>query len=152
MAEPKKTSTHTHAVGAWGKDTAVRLLNAASSGFKNAALHDGYILASKDGHKYLFAVAARDELKEDGTLNKEYNIYPDELMAEAQAIGAIPAWLTIPIDRKKREFSWGLVTQLPLAGRNRYRKGVPMENTLKYQQLARREPDPKITDIFSGKR
>jgi hypothetical protein len=155
MPKLRKTSAHMSAVGAWGKETALRLLNRPGSGFTGAAIHDGYVLATGDGRKYLFSVAARDRLQEDGvTPNPSFNVFPDEAMPAARAAGAIPAWLVIPIDRKKDTFSafWGLMTKLPPGRTSRYAVGVPMKYTSSYACLARDEADPHIKDIFVGKR
>ncbi len=75
-------------------------------------------------------------------------------MAAAHALGAAPAWLTIPINRKTGTFSafWGLVTELPPGRNSRYAIGVPMKKTAGYPCLARDEADSRINDVFAGKR
>jgi hypothetical protein len=59
MPKTSKGNAHTHAVGTWGKETALRLLKMPGSGFNDVTLHDGYVLAVMNGPKYLFSVAAR---------------------------------------------------------------------------------------------
>src|SRR5262245_24200666 len=143
MPKSSKGNAHTHAVGKWGKETALRLLKTPGSGFNNVTLHDGYVLALTNGPKYLFQNSCKRPVKDDGTLNPEFNVYPDEVIGAAHAIGAIPAWLTIPIDRKQGTFSafWGKITDMPPGKKGRYATAVPMRNTAGYKRLAKDEPD-----------
>ena len=148
-----RSGSHKYAVGAWGKETAVRLLEGPGSGFNGVARHNGYVLAARDGCKYLFKVVARDRLQKDGTLNPRFNVFPGEVMAAARDLGAVPAWLTIPINRERGTFSafWGLVKEMPPSGNSGYTVGVPMRETADYQCLISDEPDQRIKDIFTGK-
>jgi hypothetical protein len=158
MATARKPSSHMHAVGKWSKEKAIVLLKREQNGFAGppapVLLDNGYVLAVRDSIRYLFSVEGRDRLQEIGKPNLSFNVYPDKVMAAAHEIGAIPAWLTIPINREKCMFSafWGLITQLPRGRSGRYAIGVPMKNTAFYPSLARDEADEEIINIFAGKR
>ena len=145
--------SHKRAVGEWGKETAFRLLEGPGSGFSSVKPENGYVLAARDGCQYLFKIVARDRLQKDGTLNPRFNVFPEKVMAAARDLGAVPAWLTIPINRERSTFSafWGLVKEMPPSGNGGYTVGVPMRETVDYQCLISDEPDQQIKDIFTGK-
>lgn len=107
--------------GNWSEETAAALLkenkfaDIVPLNEKRRNHRGGDILMRKSDIPYFFSVEARDRLQADRvTPNPSFNIYPEVVKSEALNYGAIPAWLTIAVDRKKHDFSafWGLISEI----------------------------------------
>ncbi|RWL45263.1 MAG: hypothetical protein EOR60_15060 [Mesorhizobium sp.] len=109
-----------------------------------------HITAERDGVKCFIGVTSREEIGAEGEYNPCYNLVKTaadlkEARRQAQAIGAVPGFVMIALNRSKGRFSayYGTLERIGIETRC-----VPMlpQNRLAYELLADRE-DSRIVDI-----